>query len=158
MIKKVATSVILAGSLLTTTASAGDLSEIFSECGLGGLIAQGVEDKDNSVFTAVSTNVTWDLGTTASSTYYSTGKDSCANKRVKVAVFINESYDKLEKEIAQGNGKYLDALASLAVDNTLEKSEYNSSLRKKFALIVADKSYSKLSHQEKVEKLYNIAI
>ena len=159
MLKKITASVLLTASLLSTTSLAeSDLSKIYSECGLGGLIAQGIQDRDTSNLVAISTNVTWDLGTTASSTYYSTGEDSCANKKVRVALFINQSFDKLEKEIAQGTGKYLDGLANLALDDKKMKAEYISSLRKKFSEVIADKKYSKLSHNEKVEKLYSIAI
>lgn len=159
MLKKMSASVLLTVSLMSTTAFAeSDLSKIYTQCGLGGLFGQAIEDRETSRLVAISTNITWDLGTTASSTFYSTGEDSCANKKVLVALFINQSFDKLEKEIAQGTGKYLDGLTNLALDDKKKKAKYISSLRKKFSEVIADKKYTKLTHHEKVEKLYNIAI
>ncbi len=162
--KKISKSLLaLAGFLVFSSpsnmfAKQADFGKIYTECGLGGIIGSTASDKNIGNVLAIITNVTWDLGTTASTSYFSSD-GTCANKRAKVAAFINESYEKLEKEIANGDGKYFDTLATLATSDTkLDKQSYKASLREKFAKIVASKEYTKLSRYQKVEKLYNIAL
>lgn len=146
-------------ALMTTSASAEDkdFGQIYSECGLGGIFGSAVNDRETSKIVAVITNVTWDLGTTASTSAYSS-ESTCANKKVRVANFINQSYEKLEKELAQGEGTYLDALTNLVFEEKAANAEYIAALRAKFATVVAEDGYSKLSRYEKVEKLYSIAL
>ena len=65
---------------------AREFADIYTECGLGAMIAPR-----NEAVAAV-TNVTWDLGTTAISSDISS-QDSCQGGKVKVRVFINNSYE-----------------------------------------------------------------
>ena len=76
--------------------------------------------------------------------------ENCNGGKAKVAVLIGSSYDKLETEIAQGNGKYLKTLDTLSNKSTKE-------IREKFANVVASKDFDKLSKEEKAQKLYDIA-
>lgn len=159
MLKLIKSSVIAAAALAMISASASaadrDFGQIYTECGLGGIIGSSINDRETSKIVAVVTNVTWDLGTTAST---SASTDACSNKKVRVANFINQSFEKLEKELAQGEGKYLDALATLALEGQGSSSEYNAKLRSEFSAVVAEEGYNKLSRLEKVEKLYSIAL
>jgi hypothetical protein len=104
---------------------------------------------------AVFTNVTWDLGTTAISTNISSA-ESCKGKNAKVASFINDSYNEIEKDLASGEGKYIDTLASLSKEESQSKEDFIASVRNNFATIVASNDYSKLTTYQKSEKLYNI--
>ena len=134
-----------------------DFAKIYVECGLGGIFGSAVDHKTTSQVMAISTNVTWDLGTTASTSYFSS-EDTCYNQKARTAAFINQSYENLEKEIASGQGEYFDALARLAREDGESISDYQTSLRSQFASIVADDSYPQLSRYEKVQKLYEAAI
>lgn len=161
-VKKVKIVVLAASTALllipsVASAKASAFGKIYTQCGLGGLIGSAIDHKTTSQVIAVVTNITWDLGTTASTSYFSS-QDTCKNKATKVAAFINQSYEKLEKDIASGDGKYLDALAGLALDESMSKSEYTTTLRENFSKIVASAEYEKLSRYEKVERLYNIAL
>lgn len=159
MIQKTLFAATAAALLVPSAATAKDVDfgKIYTECGLGGMIGHYIDDKDTSYILAITTNVVWDLGTTAS-TSYSTSDNTCMNKKAKVAAFINQSYETLEKEIAQGEGKYLDTLAVLSVEDETSKVAYTEKLRGAFSQIVADEAYPTMSRYEKVEKLYNIAI
>ena len=136
--------------VLSTTqdSQAREFADIYTDCGLGAMIAPS-----NSAVAAV-TNVTWDLGTTAISSNISS-KDSCAGGKAKVATFINDSYENIEKDLAKGEGKYLNTLASLAKNNNQNKQEFISNLRNNFSKVVASSEYSKLSTYKKSQKLYN---
>ena len=125
-------------------AQAGDRSfgDIYKECGLGAMIFD-----DTPVAAAVS-NIIWDLGTTAVSSNLSS-EDSCKGGKAKVAAFISKSYDDLELEIASGEGKYVDTLATMTDKDISE-------IRAEFAELVASNEYASLDKAKKVEKLYNI--
>ena len=68
---------------------AREFAEIYTDCGIGGMIAP------RSDAVVAITNVTWDLGTTAISSNISS-PDSCSGGQAEKAVFIHDSYDVLE--------------------------------------------------------------
>ena len=131
-------------TIFVPQAQAGDRSfgDIYKECGLGGMIFT-----DTPVAAAVS-NIIWDLGTTAVSSNISSD-ENCEGGKAKVAAFISKSYDDLELEIASGEGKYVDTLATMTNKDISE-------IRAEFTELVASNEYSELSQTKKVEKLYNI--
>lgn len=144
-------SIAAVTALMLTTAQdsqAREFADIYTECGLGAMIAP-----KNAAVAAV-TNVTWDLGTTAISSNISSA-DSCAGGKAKVAAFINDSYENIEKDLAKGEGKYLNTLASLAKKDSQTNKEFILSLRNKFSETIASAEYSELSTYKKSEKLYN---
>ena len=150
---------ILGAALISGNANASkafDFQKIYVGCGLGGLIGSAVDNKTGSQVLAIITNITFDLGTTASISYYSS-EDTCYNNKAVTVAFINQSYEILEKEIAMGKGEYFDALTTLAVGQDGNSDEYQAKVRQQFAEVVADDSYLQLSRVEKVEKLFNIA-
>lgn len=149
-VKKTMIVAALATLALPQVASADrDFAGIYTECGLGAMIAP----KSDAV--AAVTNVTWDLGTTAILSNLSS-PESCKGGKAKVAAFINDSYNKIEKDLASGDGKYLRTLASLATPAGESKDAFIASLRKDFALVVASNDYSSATNYQKAEKLYNI--
>ena len=152
--KKLLGSAALAITLLSTGLQAGDRSfaEIYVECGLGGIIGKAAGGGEAGDILAIVTNITWDLGTTAISSDI-TSDDTCVNTEGLSAALINEGYDKLEEEIALGNGAYLDALKKVS-HNQLD----TTALRNEFAAMTATPEYENLSHYEKAEKLYNIVV
>lgn len=135
--------VVLAASVLfAPQVQAREFADIYTECGLGAIIAP------NNDAVAAITNVTWDLGTTAVSTNISS-PESCNGGKAKTAAFIGKSYDDLELDIASGEGKYLDTLATMITKDMVD-------IRAEFSELVASNEYAKMSKVEKVEKLYNI--
>ncbi len=77
---------ILALSVSITFASfamAREFAEIYTDCGLGAMIAP------RTPAVAAVTNVTWDLGTTAISSNISS-PDSCMGGQAKMAAFIKD--------------------------------------------------------------------
>ncbi len=139
----------LSAFALVQAASSRDFAEIYTDCGLGALIAPS-----NDAVAAV-TNVTWDLGTTAISSNISS-PDSCTGGQQRTAAFIYQSYDSIASDLSKGEGKYLTALlvvAGYAEEDIAQASEF---LRADFAELVAQEGYSSLSHYEKTEQLYGI--
>ena len=158
--KTIAAACILGAAMISGNANAAkefDIQKIYVGCGLGGMVGSAIDNQTGSQILAVSTNITWDLGTTASISYYSSD-DTCYNNKAVTVAFIYQSYEQLEKEIAMGKGKYFDALTTLAMGEEGNSDEYQAKVRKQFGAVVADDSYLQLTRLEKVEKLIYIAI
>ncbi len=128
-----------------------EFADIYTDCGLGALIAPR-----NDAVAAV-TNVTWDLGTTASSSNISS-PGTCAGGKEKMAGFIHEAQDQLYSELAIGNGRYLDALASVSGVDVDKKADFLQSVRKDAGKLVQNGNFDRMTRFEKAQNLYNIVI
>lgn len=135
-----ATFILLAGG----QANAREFADIYTECGLGALIAP----KNGAV--AAVTNVTWDFGSTAISSNASSA-DTCSGGKQKTAAFVLEQYAQLEKDLARGQGKHLTALMEIASC----KAGSEQVLRTSFADSVARSGYAAQTRMERAETLYN---
>ena len=153
----VVVSVLLFAVSSGAVAAQGERSfgEIYTDCGLGALIAQGIEDKNTADLVAIVTNVTWDLGTTAISSNL-TSPESCARGDAKTAAFILQTYPQLEKELALGHGKYLDALITLT--GVAEQQAFVSRVRGDFAAKVSEAGFQESARVDKARLLYQIVM
>jgi len=129
--------------------SARSFADIYTECGLGSMIAP-----NNSAVAAV-TNVTWDSGTTAISSNISS-PDLCKGGEGRIASFINDAYELLETDLASGSGKHLDMLAAMVLQDRNEQNSFKKSLRADFAKVVAARGYLSKKRFEKAQTLYNL--
>lgn len=136
---------VISATILASAAQARDFASIYTECGLGAMIAPKVP------VVAAITNVTWDLGTTAITSEISS-KGTCAGQPEKVASFINTSYEQLENELAKGEGKYLDTLVSMTKPENVTKEAFVATLRSDFSNVVASNG----TRYQKSEALYNM--
>lgn len=156
---KLILSMVAALTLATSlNAKSSDKSfgEIYTDCGIGGLLTAPIPSGAGHDILAVVSNVVFDLGTTAISSNVSS-VDTCASgKHEKVATFINHSYEELEKDLAKGEGEYLDTLVSMAKPDNVDEKSYKNELRNNFSNIVASSDYEKLNQYQKSEKLYNV--
>lgn len=145
---------IVATLALASIASAGNL---WVECGLGGAIGSLVKDKNPGAakVLATITNVTWDLGTTATSSAVST-PDLCANKQVAAAKFITDTYASLEIETAKGEGQNLTALLDIVDVDVAQRAEVIAALRAGLAQGVATPGFSAQSNVEKAQGYYAV--
>ena len=131
--------------------SARDFAEIYTECGLGAMIAP------SSDAVAAVTNVTWDLGTTAVSSN-ATSPETCQGGKVKTAAFIYQGYDKLEMDIAKGSGEYIDQLTTLMGTESASQEKTVKRIRSELKNVLESKEYSQMSHYEKSQSLYGIVL
>jgi hypothetical protein len=131
-------------AMVSAPAAAREFADIYTECGLGALIAPR-----NGAVAAV-TNVTWDLGTTAISSNASSA-DTCAGGKQKTAAFIVEQYAQIERDLAQGQGKHLEALLAIAGC----PADAAHTLRAGFAASVASPAYATQTRLERAESLYD---
>lgn len=140
---------LLGAAAFAQPVMARDFADIFTECGLGALIAP----KNEAV--AAVTNVTWDLGTTAVSSNISSPQ-TCAGGQPKTAAFIYDSYESLETDFASGYGTHLDALMTLVGYESQARQDLTTAVRTDFATLVADPGYTEQSRFEQAQALYDV--
>jgi len=139
----------MALALLGGSAQARDFGSIYTECGLGALIAP------KTAWVAVVTNITWDLGSTAISSDLSTA-DSCKGGKEKVAAFVFQSVAQLETDIARGEGEHLAAVSSLAgCSATNTQVSFGNGLRSEFSQVLANPAYESGNRMEKASMLFD---
>jgi len=146
---KTVTLAFAASLLLAQAASAREFADIYTDCGLGALIAP------RTPAVAAVTNVTFDLGTTAIISNVSS-PETCQGGKALAAAFINDAYEPLEADLARGQGEHLDSLAALAGVREEGKTSFMTGLRSDFAAAVAADGYADRSRFEKAESLYNL--
>lgn len=150
--KIVRSTAVLLGTtalLFAGHASAREFADIYTDCGLGAMIAP------NSDAVAAVTNVTWDLGTTAISSNASS-PESCQGGQGSSAAFIFDAYPSLEKDIAVGRGEHLNALLAIAGIDKSAQDDVSVELRDGFSALVSADGYSEQTRFEKAENLYNL--
>ena len=154
--KKLLVMVMLfVGTLIVTVPSAKaaentkDLQGIYEECGLGGLLFPRWPTG------ASVSNFTWDFGSTASTSGLTT-PDACKGGQAKLAAYIYKSYDSIEKDLAKGDGKYLDMLALLSEKSAAEKDSFIQTVRAKFRDAVEKTDYSSLTRLDRAKLVYSI--
>jgi len=138
-------SLIALALVAATSSQASDrsLGDIYRECGIGAMLFP------NDSMLAVISNVTWDLGTTATSSNISS-EGMCKGKSAKVAAFVSSSYDKLESEVVAGKGKYVETLAKISGKSI-------DSIRDSFKKVVTSKEFASMKKEQKAQKLFEIA-
>jgi hypothetical protein len=146
---KTITLVFAASLVLAQAATAREFADIYTDCGLGAVIAP------RTPAVAAVTNVTFDLGTTAIISNISS-PDTCQGGQALAAAFINNAYEPLEADLARGQGEYLDSLAALAGVSEDGKVSFAAGLRQDFAASVAATDYAHQSRFQKAENLYNL--
>ena len=135
--------------LFAGSANAREFADIYTECGLGAMIAP------NNEAVAAVTNVTWDLGTTAISSDASS-PESCKGGQGNSAAFIYDAYPNIEKDLAVGRGEHLTALLSMAGINETARDDLSIELRNGFSQLVSADGYSEQTRYEKAENLFNL--
>jgi len=137
----------VASLLVSTQASARDFADIYTECGLGAMIAP----KNEAV--AAVTNVTWDLGTTAISSNISSA-DTCQGGKAKTAAYIFQSYAQLEQDLANGQGQHLSALMAVAGCTASAQSGVTISLRQGLADRSRSADFAAASRYDQAKAMY----
>ena len=130
--------------------SGRSVEDIYKQCGIGGLIFG-----QSSPTLAFISNVTWDLGTTAA-TSDATNGCSVGTSDTMAAVYIHETYEQLETELAIGQGEYLEALTSLMSCEGTNAQAVQSELRSAFSGVVRASGYASMDSFAKSDSLYQL--
>ena len=121
----------------------------FSDCGIGAALFPTTH------WAAVTSNVIWDVGTTAV-TSATASPETCNGKRAKVAYFINDMYDNVIEETAHGQGEHLVSMLEIYGCNTASHDEVVSAIRPQVAHMITSDGYAQRSRLDKAENYYQI--
>lgn len=123
--------------------------QIYTQCGLGAMIAP------HTPVVAAITNVTWDLGTTAIISNASS-PGTCKGDATKTADLIYHAYPSVEKDVAIGKGKDLNALVALASCPVSARPLFIHSMRHGLSGMVKKADYSTMPRKQKAADLYQV--
>ncbi len=119
----------------------------YTECGIGAALFPETH------WAAATSNVTWDLGTTAL-TSATSSPETCNAKKVKTAQFILDTYENLVEETAAGSGEHLTAALTTFGCSTSDHQTISSELRQAFSAEINKPDYAELSDTDKANKYY----
>jgi hypothetical protein len=121
----------------------------YTECGIGAAIFKDVS------WAAATSNVTWDLGSTALTSALSS-PEMCNPKKVQTASLVIETLPELEKDLAMGDGEYVVALAeTMGCSN--QKDAVIADMRSSYSAAVSKVSYSDSQKADRAVNMYNAA-
>lgn len=119
------------------------------DCGLGAMIF------DETAWAAVTSNIIWDLGTTAVISNVSS-QNTCESKKAKTALYIGVNYANLTEETAKGDGMHLRAMLDVMGCETASHGAIIGSVRSEFAQYLRSPGYVEKTSAAKAEDFYNI--
>ena len=122
----------------------------YTECGIGAALFQDVH------WAAATSNVIWDLGSTAITSALSS-PETCNAKKVKTAKLILETLPQLEKDVAMGEGTYVTALMSTAGCDASRQDQVVSEMRNNYKTSVTADDYASQSKIDRATLMYNNA-
>lgn len=121
----------------------------FTDCGIGAALFPNVH------WAAVTSNVIWDIGTTAV-TSATASPQTCSGKRVAAAIFINDTYEKLAEETARGQGEHLNAVLNILGCDSTRRAEVIDVARGAMSETVATPGYATQRRLDKAADFYGI--
>lgn len=118
----------------------------FTDCGVGAALFPDTN------WAAVTSNATWDLGSTAL-TSATASPDTCTKNGEKTALYIRDSYDQIIEESARGENKHL--VAALDIYGCNNAGAAAKSVTTSLKTSVSSDAYGTKQHIEKSADLYN---
>ena len=121
----------------------------FSDCGIGAALFKDTK------WAAVTSNVIWDIGTTAV-TSATASPETCTGANIIAAKFIIDNYDNIVEEIAEGSGDHLVSMyGALGCDNNVQ-TQMTANIRNDMVQIINNSDYQDQSLVQKSSALYNV--
>jgi hypothetical protein len=131
------------------TADTGASMNPWTDCGIGAMIF------DETKWAAVTSNVIWDYGITATTSAVSS-KHVCEGKKVAAAFFIDTTYASLEEETASGNLTHTVAMLNILGCDNAAQAQIAGEIRSQFGSFVGSDAYATKSQSDKAQAYYFI--
>ena len=155
MIKLKAIAAVLFTTVVTSTVTVAEANKTagsgpnpYTDCGIGAALFSDTH------WAAVTSNVIWDLGSTAL-TSATASPQTCSGKNVKTAQFIIDNYHNIAEETAYGEGEHLTAMLNVRGCQLSSHAGIISSVRSDMASYLASPAYKDLSDIEKASQYYS---
>lgn len=137
---------------MTLNASAADAAGTgpnpFTDCGIGAALFSETH------WAAVTSNVIWDLGTTAV-TSATLSPQTCSGKKVKTAMFVRDNQQQLAEQFARGEGEHVAAVVEMFNCNTTQSQAAIRKARAAVGQVVSAPGYSAQPQLEQAGQMYN---
>jgi hypothetical protein len=114
----------------------------YRDCGIGAALFP------RTAWAAVSSNVIWDLGSTAN-TSATASPGTCQRPYGRAAIFIREKYNNLIEETASGNGENLVAVMDILSCSHEVRGDVVNALRSQVGKDITAIDYTSLTREEK---------
>lgn len=121
----------------------------FSDCGIGAALFTDTK------WAAVTSNVIWDVGTTAV-TSATASPETCTGANVITAKFIIDNYDNIVEEIAEGSGDHLTSMYGIIDCGESVQTQITASIRNHMAQAIDEGDYQNQSLIHKSSELYRM--
>lgn len=146
-------SLIFTAALVSGTAiAAGEVGSgpnPYSDCGIGAAMFA------DTAWAAATSNVTWDLGSTAI-TSATASPQMCSKKNVKAAMLIRDSYAQISEDTARGQGEHLAAALEVFGCGIAQQPAAIGTVRGDFSKAVGAGNYDSQNQIEKAGQMFNI--
>lgn len=120
----------------------------YTDCGIGAALFPDTH------WAAISSNVIWDVGTTAV-TSATMSPQTCSGKKVKTALFIRDSYEQVAEQTAQGQGEHLATALNLFECSADRQSAAIAAVRANMASVVSQPGFAAEPRLNKAAALFN---
>ncbi|HEX5806305.1 MAG TPA: DUF3015 family protein [Macromonas sp.] len=120
----------------------------YVDCGIGAALFQDTH------WAAVTSNVIWDLGTTAI-TSATSSPETCSRKKVAAAMFINDTYERLAEETSRGEGEHLTTVMNIMECSPVERVAAIEATRTSMGAVVSQPGYAAQPRIEKASQFFN---
>jgi len=149
-LNKLAAASILLLALPVIANAADEKLNPWTQCGIGAMLFSDTH------WAAASSNVIWDLGSTAV-TSAGVSEQTCEGaKNVAAARFITETYANLEEETVQGRGQHVTAMLNILGCESSAHAGIINAVRADFSAAIGQSDYMQKTAQSKAEAYYNI--
>ena len=147
----IATAACAAGNACAADAdkTPGSGPSPYTDCGIGAALFHDIP------WAAVTSNVIWDLGSTAI-TSATASPQTCSAKKVQAALFIGHTYERLAEEAAAGSGEHLSTALSLFECSGDQQAAAIAQLRGPLGKAVSATGYMDGTPIQKAAGLYSI--
>lgn len=144
-----AIAMLAIGAAPAQAQEAGSGPNPFTDCGIGAALFP------NTHWAAVTSNVIWDIGTTAviSAT---ASPETCQGASTKAANYIHDVYDSVLEDTARGEGDHLVALLEIYGCAVETQTDVIDAIRDDIGAAVGEDSFSEQSHLEKAEQYFTV--
>ena len=144
-----AASIMFSGAAIAQDKAPGSGPNPYVDCGIGAALFP------NTHWAAITSNVIWDIGTTAviSAT---ASPETCQGKSAQAAQYILDVYDHVVENTARGEGEHLTALLQIYGCETKSHEVITDAVREGIAPMIADEEYNSLNPVQKAEQLFKI--
>lgn len=146
---------LLSLGFASTSVAHAETPNPWTDCGIGALIFGGLEDDTASAVLSAISNITWDLGTTGTTSATIT-PETCKGADVSAAIFIQQNLRLVEEQVVSGKGDHVIAVLELYQCSHNDRSDILDAIRTDIQPVFTNPNYSTATKTEQAEAIWNV--